>query len=231
MNKEARPIEELLKVFKIKTAVPQLYELAFTHSSFNADAGTNHHDYERLEFIGDSVIGFVVAELAFMHHKEMGQGMMTKMRSQLVQSKTLAELARRFRFGDYVRIGNSIKDRSTVNSDRILEDVFEAFMGAIYLDQGFGFAHYVVEKIFIDHVKGFEPDMITDYKSQLQEAMQAEHREAVQYVLVEERGPSHDKEFIVDVRFNDLTLGNGHGKTKKAAEQMAAKNALAKKVG
>lgn len=90
MNKEARPIDDLLKAFKIKTAVPQLYELALTHSSFNADAGTNHHDYERLEFIGDSVIGFVVAELAFMYHKEMGQGMMTKMRSQLVQSRTFS---------------------------------------------------------------------------------------------------------------------------------------------
>lgn len=114
-------------------------------------------------------------------------------------------------------------------SDRILEDVFEAFFGAVYLDQGLVFTVELLEKIFYDSVKNIDLTTVTDYKSQLQEAMQAETQQAVTYVLDKTEGPAHDRTFTVSVIYNEVILGSGKGKTKQQAEQMAAKLALEKK--
>ena len=130
-------IEKLLTYIQIKPKNLQLYELALTHSSFNADAKTKHHDYERLEYIGDAVLGFIVADLIFGVHPEMDQGLMSKLRSHLVQSKALANYARKINLQNYIIAGHSIDYDTISKSDKILEDVFEALIGAIYLDQGF----------------------------------------------------------------------------------------------
>lgn len=221
---------DLLDKFHIRPNDITLYELAFTHSSYNVDANTKHQDYERLEFMGDSVINFVVADLAFSIHKEMTQGELSKLRAAIVQSKSLASKALNYNFNEYIRLGHSLPE-NTRGSKRILEDVFEAFVGAMYFDQGREFTYEFVKKLFIDDVKQFEMKQIKDYKSELQEEMQAEHREAVKYIVVEEYGPAHDKTFIVKVTYNDVTLGIGEGKSKKDAEQKAACDALRKKAG
>ena len=204
-----------------------LYEQAFTHPSYNADANTKHHDYERLEFLGDSVIDLIVAEISFVARPELNQGNLTKMRAALVSTNGLSMLARKYRLHEYIRLGNSFTgDISKAN--HILENVFEAFIGALYLDQGFVNTKNILVNLFINKVKTFEAEALTDYKSKLQEEVQAEHRESVSYELVKETGPAHEKHFVVRVCFDGIELGRGEGSTKKQAEQMAAKAALEK---
>ena len=222
-------LDSFFKKYNIKPKNVELYEMAFTHSSYNWDAKTSHHDYERLEFVGDSVVGFVVGTKLFRTHKDMREGDLTKSRSFLVQTDYLAKLALREGFDQYILTGKSMTQQELINHKSILEDVFEAVMGAIYLDQGIEFVRKLIERIYGDEIENFVLTELKDYKSMLQEAMQAEYRESVEYILIDEKGPPHDKTFTVEVRFNGLILGHGTGKSKKAAEQMAAQDALDKK--
>ena len=224
-----KSIDEFLKKYGIETNNKNLYEMAFTHSSFNSDAKTHHHDYERLEFIGDSVLGFVIATLLFKEHSNMLEGALTKARSYLVQSEYLANLARKEGYPEYIRAGKSLSSNDIVNNQSILEDVFEAIIGAVYLDKGIFFAQKFIKNIYKDEIKKFTLDEIKDYKSILQEAMQAEYRESVNYKIVFEKGPPHNRTFFAEVSFNGIVLGRGEGKSKKIAEQEAAKDALSKK--
>lgn len=223
-----KDIEELLHHLEIETNNIELYERAFTHSSFNIDAKTSHYDYERLEFVGDSVVNFVVADLAYTKHQEMSQGDLSKLRAFIVQSSSLAKKAKRYSFNEYVKLGHSLPE-NTRNARRILEDVFEAFVGAMYYDKGIDYTYEFVKNLFSYDVEHFNKNQIKDYKSELQEEMQAEHRESVKYQLIEEKGLPHDRTFVVEVLYEDTVLGKGQGKTKKAAEQMAALDALRKK--
>ena len=215
--------------YNIKPRNKELYEMAFTHSSFNSDAKTHHHDYERLEFIGDSVLGFVIAGTLFKTHPEMREGDLAKAKSFLVQTEYLANLARRENYTDFIRAGHSLTVEEATKHNSILEDIFEAVIGAIYLDQGIKFTTRFIRNIYGDDVKNFELTDLKDYKSILQEAMQAEYRESVIYKVIDEKGPPHNKTFFVEVKFNGLVLGRGEGKSKKQAEQNAAKEALSKK--
>ena len=210
-------LDQFFKKFNITPKNRELFEMAFTHSSFNSDAKTTHHDYERLEFIGDSVLGFVVASLIYKYHPEMKEGEMTRTRSSLVQSNSLAKYAINLGYNEYIRAGHSLSLEEASKNHNILEDVFEAVIGALYLDQGIEFCIKFITKIF------------KDYKSLLQEAMQAEYRESVTYRVIREMGPPHDKTFEVEVLFNNCILGKGSGKSKKEAEQNAASDALKKK--
>lgn len=221
-------IQELLNKFKIKAKDITLFEMAFTHSSFNADAKTKHHDYERLEFLGDSVLGCVVAELAYKARSDLDQGSLTKLKSSLVNTKSLASFALEYHFDKYIRVGNSFTGNIAL-SNHLLEDVFEAFIGAMYLDQGFVKTRLFLISTLYKDVQKFKMDDMEDYKSRLQEEMQSEHRESVKYVIVKETGPSHNRHFIALVTFEGLVLGTGEGSSKKEAEQMAAKEALNKK--
>ena len=216
--------------YKIKPKNKDLYEMAFTHSSFNCDAKTHHHDYERLEFIGDALLGFVVASLLFKFHPELREGDLTKAKANLVQSKSLANYAKKLGFNEYIRAGHSLSIEEASNNQSILEDVFEAVIGAIYLDQGLDFAIKYLENIYLEDTKNFSMEQIKDYKSMLQEYVQSESRESVVYKTVLEKGPAHDKTFYVEVYYNEMVLGKGKGKSKKEAEQEAAKYALKKKV-
>lgn len=222
-------LSELFNKINISPNNTDLYELALTHPSFNSEANTKHKDYEKLEFVGDSVIGFVSADLIFKYHEEMDQGLMSKLRSYLVCSKSLAKYSREYKFYEFVRIGHSISRDQLINSDKILEDIFEALIGAIYLDLGIDVAYDVVERILLQDIKDTGIDDIVDSKTRLQEEIQAEYREAVKYVVIDEFGPAHDRTFVVQVLFNGLVLGKGMGKSKKAAEEAAAKDALSKR--
>ena len=220
---------ELLKRIHIKPKDITLYELALTHSSFNADARTKHQDYERLEYMGDAVLGFVTADLIFQMHPEMDQGLMSKLRSYLVQSKALATYARKIDLSKFVITGHSIDASAIDKSDKILEDVFEALIGAIYLDQGIKKVYLYIKGFIYNDIKFAKADELTDYKTRLQEEMQSEHRDSVTYRLIKEEGPAHERVFVSEVMFNNEILAIGKGKTKKASEQDAAKNALDKK--
>lgn len=222
-------LKEFYKEFKIRPHNKEIYEMAFTHSSYNSDAKTHHHDYERLEFMGDSVLGFVIASLLFKYHPEMREGDLTKAKSTLVQSKALAQYARKLGYPSYVRAGHSLSFEEASKNQSILEDIFEAVIAAIYLDQGIRFVSLFIENIFLQDVKDFQMNEVKDYKSMLQELIQCEHRESVTYKTYDEKGPPHSRTFYVQVSFNGVILGRGVGKSKKEAEQSAAHDALNKK--
>lgn len=224
-----RNIEELLCKSNIKCSNLELFELALTHPSYNSESNTKHQDYERIEFIGDSVIGFVSADLIFQNHPEMDQGLMSKLRSYLVRSKSLANYGRQIELFKYIRTGHSISEEQLCNSDKILEDVFEAFIGATYLSCGIDFTYKLVESFLLEDIKNADVNDLVDPKTRLQEEMQDEFRESVKYVVIDEKGPAHDKTFFVEVLFNGIVLGRGSGKSKKAAEEAAASDALSKR--
>ena len=225
MNKLA----SLLKSFNISYKNIALYEQALTHPSYNGDANTKHQDYEKLEFMGDAVLGYVTADLVYKNRPEMSEGNLTKLRSVLVSTKPLAAYARKIHLDEYVRIGHSITQAQVKESDKILENVFESLVGAIYLDAGLNSAYRFIKKVLLNDILSYDADNLTDYKTKLQEEIQAEHRDAVQYVTVSQSGPAHDRTFTVQVKYNDIVLGTGTGKSKKKAEEMAAKDALSKR--
>ena len=224
-----RNIQELFDAINVIPNDVHTYEQALTHPSFNADANTKHSDYERYEYMGDAVLDYVTADLIFKCYEDMEPGNMSKLRSFLVKSHTLSNYARNIELYDYIRVGNSLSSVQIRQSDRILEDSFEALVGAIYLDQGIGFAYEFIKGVLYQDIIRFGSEDLTDYKSKLQEDMQAEHRESVRYITIKETGPAHDKTYYVNVLFNDIVLGTGVGKSKKAAEEAAAKDALQKR--
>ena len=225
----SKPANDLLKKLKIVYKNIALYEQALTHPSYNGDANTKHQDYEKLEFMGDAVLGYVTADLVYKNRPEMSEGNLTKLRSVLVSTKPLAAYARKINLHEYVRIGHSINVEQVKNSDKILENVLEALIGAMYLDTGLKQAYRLISLLLLEDIKSYDIDKLTDYKSKLQEEIQAEHRDAVQYVTVETHGPAHNRTFKVQVLFNGIILGEGEGKSKKQAEEMAAKSALSKR--
>ena len=222
-------VSDLLKKLHITYKDLAIYEQALTHPSYNGDANTKHQDYEKLEFMGDSVLGYVTADLVYQNRPEMSEGDLTKLRSVLVSTKPLAAYARKISLDQYVRIGHSITASQVKESDKILENVFESLIGAIYLDAGLKAAYRFIKYILLKDIKTYDADNLTDYKTKLQEEIQAEHRDAVQYVTISQSGPAHDRTFTVQVKYNDIVLGTGTGKSKKKAEEMAAKDALSKR--
>ncbi len=223
-------LQVLFDRIHIKPKDISYYELALIHSSYNAEAKTKHKDYERLEYIGDAVLGYVAADLIYRLHPEMGPGNMSKLRSYLVKSKALANYARKINLSEFIKTGHSIDPEQVNESDKILEDVFEALIGAIYLDLGIHKAFSYVKSFIYNDIKNANEDVLTDYKTKLQEAMQAEYRDIVKYEVIKESGPAHNKTFTVNVSFDGIILGTGTGKSKKEAEEQAAKAALAKGV-
>ena len=225
----SKAAQDLLKKLKIVYKDIAIYEQALTHPSYNGDANTKHQDYEKLEFMGDAVLGYVTADLVYKNRPELSEGNLTKLRSVLVSTKPLAAYARSIDLPEYIRIGHSITLNQVKESDKILENVLEALIGAIYLDAGLKNAYGLIKKLLLNDIKNYDVDDLTDYKSKLQEEIQAESRDAVQYVTVEQSGPAHDRTFKVNVLFNGIVLGTGEGKSKKKAEEMAAKSALSKR--
>ena len=219
---------DVLKRFNIEPNDVSLFEHAFSHSSFVNENRGNHVDYERIEFIGDGVLDLVVADLIFIIHTNMDQGLMSQLRSSLVRKESLASYARKLGLGEAILLGHGEKLNGGSNLDKILEDVFESFIGAIYLDQGFEVVYRIIKDIFTYDIEHFSVEEVTDYKSRLQEYVQADTRENVVYRVVKESGSSQNKLFIVEVLLDGNVWGVGSGKNKKKAEQNAAKDALSK---
>jgi ribonuclease III len=215
----------LLKTLGITPRDLNVYEMAFTHSSRNGMNRVSHEDYERLEFLGDSVIGLVTAELCFARHPEMEQGELSMLKAQFIRTDSESHYALTMHFDEYIRVGTSflipIKEAT-----HVLEDVFESFIGALYLDQGREYTYQFVRKIFEKDIESAEVLEDGNPKSNLQEAMQAEKKEAVSYKTLAEEGPAHARSYTCGVYFEGTELGRGSGSSKQLAEVAAAKAAL-----
>ena len=217
----------LYRRFQILPKNEELYSLAFTHSSYNGMAGTRHQDYERLEFLGDSVVGMVVSELCYIYHPEMEQGKLSMLKSQFIRTSAEAEYCRKLGLNEYIRVGASFAKDASAN-ESLLEDVFESFVGALYLDQGLDATYRIVRSVFEEDIKNAKIDLSVNPKSYLQECMQADKKESVTYRILEEKGNGADKVFVAAVYFEGTEIGRGSGKNKKAAETEAASDALRK---
>ncbi len=216
------PYSELYRRFRILPHDERLFDLAFTHPSCNSDNGTNHEDYERLEFLGDSVIGMVVADLCYALHPDMTEGGLTQIKNQFVRSSSEAELCAELGLDEYIHLGDSLGQLD----QSIREDVFESFVGALYLDQGLEFVVSFLKGILRDRIARAE--IILDPKSKLQQILQADGAVSIQYKVIEESGSAQDKHVISGVFFDGMELGRGEGHNKKAAEMEAARIALEK---
>ncbi len=198
---------------------------AMTHTSYANECGGDHNkSNERLEFLGDSVLGFITAENFFNNYSSMPEGELTKLRAATVCEKSLSEFAKELNLGEYLLLGKGEICTGGYERPSILADAFEALIAAIYLDGGMDAAKGFVLKYVEDAIKkhrGFK-----DYKTVLQEVVQRNPGEIVEYVLVNESGPDHDKRFEVEVHLNSNVIGKGTGTSKKKAEQLAAKEAL-----
>ena len=218
---------DLYRSFQILPHNEELYRLAFTHSSYNGMAGTRHQDYERLEFLGDSVVGMVTSELCYIYHPEMEQGDLSILRAQFIRANSEAKYCQKLGLDKYIKVGPSFL-KASKQSTSLLEDVFESFIGAVYLDQGLDFTYRFVRGIFEEDIKKAKINMTINPKSLLQEAMQADRKESVTYRILSESGSGEEKRFLAGVYFEGNEIGRGEGRNKKAAETEAAADALSK---
>ena len=202
----------------------QLLVEALTHSSYANEKQDSTRCNERLEFLGDSVLGFISAEHFFHHFSDIPEGELTKRRASFVCEKSLAVFSRELNIGEFLRFGKGEILTGGKNRPSILADAFEAVLAAIYLDGGIEPAKALVYR-FIDRADEIKQE-ITDFKTTLQEIVQRNPEESVEYVLVGESGPDHNKTFTVEVHLNSNVIGTGSGRSKKVAEQAAAKEAL-----
>ena len=209
---------------------PNLLERALTHSSYNKEKNTKHQDNERLEFLGDAFFDAIVSAELFKMMKGVTEGKLTKTRALVVCENSLAKSARKLGLGQYIYMGHGEEVGGGREKDSILADAMEAVIGAIYLDGGFEPTEKFVLKYFSETIKdAAEGKLFSDYKSEVQEFIQKNGRNlAITYKTVKEEGPAHDKTFFVNLSYDGNILGEGSGKSKKEAEQQAAKAALAR---
>ena len=216
-------MEELFKMLNIKPKDINLYKTAFSHSSY-----VNEHkvknDYERLEFLGDAVLDLVVADYLYSNHKE-SEGEMTKVRASYVCENANFSYAEKLHLEKYILLGNGEQKEGLKKA--IQADIFEALMGAIYKDLGYATVRRVILDIIVPFIEDKDVVFFSDYKSSLQEYVQT-NQKSLEYNLLKEEGPAHDKKFTIEVRIDNILYGIGEGTSKKEAEQNAAHEALQK---
>lgn len=207
---------------------PALLEEALRHSSYaNEHRGDNVFSNERLEFLGDSVLGFVTAEYLFAKHPTAPEGELTRIRALLVCEDSLHEVAQRLKLGEYLKLGHGEESCGGRTRPSILADATEAVFAAVYLDGGIRAASELIHRVLLDKEREETAEAKRrDYKTKLQELVQRTPNQVLTYRLIGEQGPDHDKVFSFAVLLNDTVVGTGEGRSKKEAEQMAAKDAL-----
>lgn len=200
---------------------------ALTHRSSVNELPFLNGDNERLEFLGDAVIGLVAAEFLYQRFPEKREGPLTAMRAYLVRKETLARFAREIGLNDYLLMGRGEADSGGRERDSTLSSAFEAVVGALYLDQGLEAVKEFLLPFFQPELERLQSDQLTkDAKSRLQEWSQAELKETPSYITISATGPDHDREFTIEVRIGDEVYGTGVGKSKQQAAQAAAQAAL-----
>ena len=204
-----------------------LLTTALTHSSYaNESRGTGEVCNERLEFLGDSVLGVTVADFLYRHYGHMPEGRMTRLRAELVCETSLFRVAQKLELGRYLRLGKGEEHNRGRERPSILSDAVEALIAAIYLDGGMEPAAAFIRSALLSELGAVEPAAYTDFKTALQEHVQRQSGHTLSYELVDEQGPDHAKVFTVRVLIDGADAGRGEGRTKKEAEQAAARNAL-----
>lgn len=206
---------------------PGLLDEALTHRSYANEQRTRCADNERLEFLGDAILGLIIAESLYTGDPQRSEGELSRLRSELVNAGILAQLARQIDLGATLALGRGEIKAGGSDKENILADAFEALLGAIYLEAGIDVARTVVLTLFVQSIiDKTEQRGNSDYKSQLQEYLQSLQQAPPEYVLIETLGPEHDRVFVVEARIPDGLRGVGRGRSKKEAEQAAARAAL-----
>ena len=222
-------LEEVQNKLDYRFKSSALLEEALTHSSYaNEHRSVKVKDNERLEFLGDAILDLIISEYLFIKHPEMPEGDLSKIRASIVCEASLAKVAKHLGLGEYILLGKGEEMTGGRERASIMADGFEALTGALFLDGGFDGAKAFLTKTLINEVEQVASleDLYTDYKTLLQECIQKLSSEPIHYEVVGEEGPDHDKYFFVEVYHETKCLGRGKGKSKKEAEQDAAKKAL-----
>ena len=197
---------------------------ALNHSSYANEHRGGLSSNERLEFLGDSVLGFVSAEFLFKRYGELPEGDLTRMRAALVCEQSLYEVAKELRLGQYLHLGKGEEAGGGRERQSILADATEAVFAAVYLDGGIEKARELIIRVLLS--RGPAAEERRDYKTTLQEVVQRRSGQALTYHMLSQSGPDHNKKFCFEVRLNDQPIGQGEGHSKKEAEQAAARDAL-----
>lgn len=220
----------ILQNIKKKFNNKNLFNMAMTHSSYANESLNTLHNNERLEFLGDSVLGFVITNYLYCNFKNNSEGELTKIRSIIVCEDTLYNIAKKIKLGDSLFLSKGEDNNGGRLRKSILADTLESLIGAIFLDQGLIEAETFILCQFSNILrKHIYENIDVDYKTILQEKIQQMSNKTLKYSLVETLGPDHNKKFIIDVLLNNKKIGSGYGTSKKRAEQMAAKQAILSK--
>ncbi|MHA0855928.1 ribonuclease III [Paenibacillus sp. CMAA1364] len=220
-------LKHIQKQLQIQFHNQLLLKQAFTHASYvNEHRFSQHHDNERLEFLGDAVLELTVSEYLYNLFPTRPEGELTKLRAAIVCEPSLVKFAESLDFGQYVLLGKGEELTGGRSRPALLADVFEAFIGALYLDQGLEAARSFLDRFVFPQVSDNGKLQISDYKTELQELTQHHNMELLEYRIVEERGPAHEREFVSEVYMGSQCIGKGNGRSKKEAEQQAASVAL-----
>lgn len=217
---------EILDKLNVKTNNIELYETAFTHTSYANEFGVE--SYERLEYLGDAVLELVMSEYLYKNTNH-DEGTMTKMRAHYVCENALYEYSKSWGLNQYLRLGHGEEENGGRDRKTIVADIYEAFTGALFLDQGIDKAKEFIYLTAIPCVENNTFDFFSDYKSKLQELVQTDKR-SLEYEIIDESGPAHNKSFTTIVKIDNIIYGKGTAGSKKEAEQEAAKNALEKSI-
>lgn len=215
----------LEKFFGLDFQNRQLLKTALTHSSY-----ANEHNIEsneRLEFVGDAVLDLIMARYLYEKDNHYNEGDLTKRRARYVCEAALVEFAKACDLGQYVLLGHGEEKSGGRDRHALLADAFEAFVGAVFLDKGLEEVYKVADKVVFPFIEEEEEISFIDFKSHLQELVQSDKRQ-LDYRVVSEEGPSHNKLFTIRVYMDEILMGEGSGRTKKEAEQHAAEVALKK---
>lgn len=224
MNRELNQLQHQLH---LQFHNQSLLRQAFTHSSYvNEHRTGNNKDNERLEFLGDAVLELTVSQYLFETYPQRSEGELTKLRAAIVCEPSLVTFAEQLEFGRYVMLGKGEELTGGRTRPALLADVFEAFIGALYLDQGLEQVQAFLQRHFFPKIEQSEQRSIIDYKTELQEYIQQNGLGNIEYRIINEIGPEHEKKFVTQVWIDQRLLGDGAGRSKKEAEQKAASQAL-----
>lgn len=219
-------LKDILAKYDVRITNTENFLLAMTHSSY-----ANEHNLksnERIEFLGDAVLGFLVARYIYDNFPNIPEGKMSKLRATYVCENANAKYAQVLGIDKLLLLGKGEEQSGGRQKDAVINDAFESFLGAVYLTNGLEDVKKILEKVVFPHIKANDQIEFVDYKSQLQEYVQAETRSSLVYRLVSKEGTSNEPIFTMEVVLEDIVLGRGVGKSKKEASQLAAKNALSK---
>lgn len=218
-------IKEFEEIIGYTFKKKQLIRQALSHSSYSNERKHPDGSNERLEFLGDSVLSIVVSDFLYKN-LNVAEGQLTKIRASLVCEKSLHIFAKQIRLGDFLLLGKGEENTGGRQRPSILADAFEAVIAAIYLDGGMQAAAKHILRFMPEDIVHEAHPVFSDFKTVLQEVVQKNPEEKVEYVLIGEEGPDHNKRFVVEVCLNSQVIGKGSGRSKKEAEQFAAKEAL-----